>query len=121
MRVQGIRGAITVEYNTAEAIIQATTDLLEEIVQSNAIESDDIASIFFSTSPDLNAEFPAVAARRLGLTNVALFCSQEIGVPGSLPMCVRILLHVNTDKRAKEITHIYLGGARDLRPDRAPS
>ena len=121
MRVQGIRGANTVEYNTADAIIKATTDLLEEIVQSNAIETDDIASIFFSTSPDLNAEFPAVAARRLGLTNIALFCSQEIGVPGSLPMCVRILMHVNTHKRANEVTHIYMGGARVLRPDLAPS
>jgi chorismate mutase len=120
MQVRGIRGATTVDENSAEAISQATIELLEKIVQTNSVDCDDIASAFFSTSPDLNAEFPAVAARRLGWTNIALFCSQEIGVPGSLPKCIRVLLHVNTNKRANEIVHIYMRGARVLRPDLAP-
>lgn len=117
MRVRGIRGATTAECNTSEAIVDVTTELLQRIVELNNIDLDDIASAFFSTSPDLNAEFPAVAARHLGWTNIALFCSHEMGVPGSLALCVRVLLHVNTDKRADEVIHVYLRGARALRPD----
>ena len=119
MRLRGIRGATTVEANTREAILQATDELLQAIVRANGVECDDVASVFFSTTPDLDAEFPAVAARNLGWTKVALMCAHEIDVPGSLRMCLRILMHVNTAKTADEIEFVYLRGARALRPDLA--
>lgn len=114
---RGIKGATTVERNTREAILGATTELLALMVEHNDIDPDDVASATFSTTTDLNAEFPAVAARRMGWTEVPLSCVHELDVPGSLRMCLRILLHVNTDRTAREITHIYLRGARALRPD----
>jgi chorismate mutase len=114
MLVRGVRGATTVEANTVEAILEATRELLAAMLKSNEIDVTDIASVFFTTTPDLNAEFPALAARDLG---VALMCAHEMNKPGALPMCLRILLHVNTDKSAREIKHIYLRGARVLRPD----
>lgn len=117
MHVRGIRGATTVERNTREAILEATTELLNEMVKANDIHPDDVASAIFTTSPDLNAEFPAVAARNCGWTHVALLCGHEMAVPGSLPMCLRILLHVNTERSAGEIVHVYLRGAKVLRPD----
>src|SRR6185437_5405345 len=89
------------------------------MVELNAIDSDDVASALFSTTTDLNAEFPAVAARRMGWTEVTLSCVYEMDVPGSLRLCLRILLHVNTEKSAREIVHVYLRGARALRPDLA--
>jgi len=120
MRIRGVRGATTVESNSREAILGATTELLEKIVELNELDVDEIASVLFSTSPDLNAEFPAVAARvTLGWNHIALSCTHEMGVPGSLPMCLRVMLHVNTDKRQDQIVHVYLRGARVLRPDLA--
>ena len=116
---RGIKGATTVERNTGEAILAATTELLGRMVELNAIDPDDVASALFSTTTDLNAEFPAVAARRMGWTEVPLSCVYEMDVPGSLRLCLRILLHVNTDKTAREIVHVYLRGARVLRPDLA--
>jgi len=117
IRCQGIRGATTVEANTREAILAATTELLTEMVRANHVRTEDVASVIFTTSPDLNAEFPAVAARTLGWTHVALLCAHEMNVPGSLPMCLRILLHVNTARGPDEIVHVYLRGAQVLRPD----
>ena len=118
MRLRGIRGATTVDANTREAILQATTELLSALIESNGVQRDDVASAFFTTTPDLNAEFPAVAAREtFGWSHVALMCGHEMSVPGSLPMCLRILLHVNTDKAQDEVTHVYARGARVLRPD----
>jgi chorismate mutase len=117
IRCRGIRGATTVEANTREAILAATTELLTEMVRANEVRTEDVASVVFTTSPDLNAEFPAVAARMLGWAHVALLCAHEMNVPGSLPMCLRILLHVNTAKGVDEIVHVYLRGARLLRPD----
>jgi chorismate mutase len=114
MLVRGIRGATTVEANTVEAILEATRELLDEMLKANEIDVQCIASAIFTTTPDLNAEFPALAARHLG---VALLCGHEMNKPGALPMCLRILLHVNTEKSAAEIKHIYLRGARVLRPD----
>ncbi|HTE86172.1 MAG TPA: chorismate mutase [Dehalococcoidia bacterium] len=120
MRVRGIRGATTVDSNTREAILDATTELLEKMVELNEVVVDEIASAFFSTSPDLNAEFPAVAARlTLGWHHTALSCMHEMDVPGSLPMCLRVMLHVNTNKRSDEVVHVYMRGARALRPDLA--
>lgn len=117
MLVRGIRGATTVEANTKEAILEAAAELLTAVIDANQVQHDHVASIIFSTSPDLNAEFPAVAARNLGWTDVALMCGHEMGVPGSLPKCLRILMHVNTDLGLHEVKHIYLRGARALRPD----
>lgn len=121
MPVRGIRGAITVDKNAREAILEATRELLETMVETNSVNVDDVASAHFTTTPDLNAEFPAVAARQsLGWTHVPLMCGHEMNVPGSLPMCVRILLHVNTDVGPHDIEHIYLRGAKALRSDLQP-
>jgi len=87
------------------------------MTEANQIRPEDVASVFFTTTPDLTAEFPAVAARQMGWDHVALLCGHEMNVPGSLPMCLRILLHVNTEKRPEEIVHVYLRGARALRPE----
>ena len=117
MLVRGIRGATTVESNTREEILAAARELLDAIVRANELLHDHVASIIFTTTPDLNAEFPAVAARELGWTDVALECMHEMNVPGSLPKCLRILMHVNTERSAAEIQHIYLRGAVVLRRD----
>lgn len=119
MLVRGFRGATTVDANSREAILEATAELLEEIVHANAIERDHVASIIFTTTPDLNAEFPAVAARNAGWTDIALMCGHEMNVPGSLPRCIRILMHVNTELAANQVKHVYLREARALRPDLA--
>jgi len=116
-RCRGIRGATTVDSNTREDVLGAARELLTEMVRANDVKTDDIASVFFTTTPDLNAEFPALAARQMGWSDVALLCGHEMNVPGSLPMCLRILLHVNTGKRADEIVHVYLKGAKALRPE----
>jgi chorismate mutase len=117
MLTRGVRGATTVKSNTREAILEATRELLTAMVEANGINVEDVASVFFTSSPDLNAEFPALAAREMGWTDVALLCGHEMTVPGSLNMCLRILLHVNTEKKASEIVHVYLHGARVLRPE----
>jgi len=117
MLCRGVRGATTVETNTAETIREATAELLQALVEANDIEHDRVASILFTTTMDLNAAFPAVAARELGWTDIALLNAHEMAVPGALPRCIRILLHLNTERTAKEIRHIYLRDARKLRPD----
>jgi chorismate mutase len=120
MACRGIRGATTVESNSREAILAAAKELLSEVVRANGVEKEDVASAYFTTTPDLNAEFPAVTARQdFGWTNVALMCGHEMAVPGSLAMCLRVLLHVNTDRTQDEINHVYLRGASTLRPDLA--
>jgi chorismate mutase len=117
MAVRGIRGAITVDRDDAALLLDATERLLREIVAENAIDSGDVASALFTLTPDLVSQFPALAARRMGWTLVPLLNFTEVAVPGSLPRCIRVLLHVNTDKRQDEIVHVYLDGARVLRPD----
>jgi chorismate mutase len=119
MRLRGIRGATTVDANTREAILAASTELLSAITEANGIQRDDVASVFFSTTSDLNAEFPALAARHMGWSHVALMCAHEMNVPGSLPMCLRIMMHVNTERTPEELRFIYLRGARVLRQDLA--
>jgi chorismate mutase len=118
MHCRGIRGATTVEENTAQAILTATRELLELIVESNDLKVEDVASAIFTTTPDLTAAFPARAAREMGWHDVALLDAQEIPVPGSLERCIRILIHWNTERSAAEIRHVYLRGAQILRPDR---
>ncbi|MBH77849.1 MAG: chorismate mutase [Dehalococcoidia bacterium] len=122
MAVRGIRGAITVEKNEREAILDGTRELLEALVDANSIAVADIASCHFTTSPDLNADFPAEATRRLeGWKYVPLLCGHEMNVPGSMQKCVRILLHVNTETPPQDIQHIYLRDAKRLRADLAPA
>ncbi|HTD17938.1 MAG TPA: chorismate mutase [Ktedonobacteraceae bacterium] len=116
MYCRGIRGATTVEHNTREEILAATTEMLQILIQRNALQAEDIASAIFSVTDDLDAEFPALAARKLGWTEVALMCSREIPVPHSLRKCIRVLLHVNTMRSTAEIQHVYIRGAVTLRP-----
>ena len=101
--------------NTKEDILTATRELLQKMVEANQMDKQGVACMFFSTSPDLNAEFPALAARQLGWTDTALMCSQEIPVPGSLERCIRVMVLFNTDKKAEEIKHVYIRGAEVLR------
>tara|TARA_Y100001970_G_scaffold250030_1_gene321285 strand:+ start:35763 stop:36131 length:369 start_codon:yes stop_codon:yes gene_type:complete len=115
----GIRGAITIDTNDPDKIVEGAQELLSDIIKLNNIVTDDIVSIFFSTTKDLNAEYPAVAARNIGLVNVALMCTHEMDVPNGLEKCVRILLHVNADQGYNNIKHVYLKGAKSLRPDLA--
>ncbi|MCU0846250.1 MAG: chorismate mutase [Spirochaetes bacterium] len=117
MPVRGVRGATTVERNDRDEILERTGELLRALVERNGIAPDDIASAVFSVTGDIDAEFPAVAARRLGWIYTPLMCTREIPVPGSLPRCIRVLLHVNTDRPQQDIIHLYLREARKLRPD----
>jgi chorismate mutase len=117
MPVRGIRGATTVRANTREEILDAARELLEAMVKANDIQGEDVASAWFTTTHDLNAEFPAVAARQMGWTYVPLMCGHEMNVPGSLPMCLRVLMHVNTERSIHDIHHVYIRGASVLRPD----
>jgi chorismate mutase len=117
MAVRGIRGATTVASNTKEEIIDRTKEMLETLVRINGVRVEDIASAIFSVTDDVNAEFPAVAARRIGWVYTPLFCTLEIPVPGSLRSCIRVLIHVNSDRRQDEMKHAYLHEAKRLRPD----
>lgn len=116
--VRAVRGATSASEDTAEAILETTTELLTEVLERNALETDDLISIIFTCTADLTAEFPAVAARAAGLTTIPLLCASEISVPGSLEMCIRVMVHctVPSDRR---IQHVYLREARKLRPDLA--
>lgn len=115
---RGVRGAISADANTRDAIIAATRELLEAIVAANGIDPADIGSVFLTATPDLNAEFPAQAARQMGWDDAALLCAQEIAVPGATQGLVRVLIHWNTARSQAEIRHVYLKGAQALRPDR---
>ena len=115
MRCRGIRGATTVEHNTRESILAATKELVQQMIAANDMSVDDIAAVWFTTTSDLNAEFPAVAARELGLSKTALLCGHEMDVPGSLPSCLRVMMLVNTEKKNDELVYVYLKGAEALR------
>jgi chorismate mutase len=117
MPTRGVRGATTVESNTRDEILTATRQLLALMMRQNGIHVEDVASAIFTTTTDVNAEFPALAARQLGWLNIALMCFHELDVPGSLRKCIRILLHWNTDKNSDEIVHVYVKDAVRLRPD----
>jgi chorismate mutase len=119
MTCRGIRGAVCAEDNQADAILSATRALLQRLVAANGLSIDQVASAIFTATPDLDAAYPARAARELGWTQVPLLCMQELAVAGSLPRCIRVLIHWNTDRAPAEIRHVYLGAARALRPDLA--
>jgi chorismate mutase len=118
MAVRAIRGAITVKENTQEAILEATTDLLRGVLQANpTVQVIDLIGAWFSATSDLNAVYPARAARELGWLDVPMMCAQEMDVAGSLPRCIRVLLMFNSRLQVKELTHVYVGQAAELRPD----
>lgn len=117
MHVRGIRGAITAAANTSAAIVSASERLLVAMVEANQVQAQDIAAVFFTTTNDLDAEFPAAAARALGWRKVPLLCGHEMSVPGRLQGCIRVLMLVNADAAQAAIKHIYLEGASILRPD----
>ena len=119
MWTRGIRGAITATENTPEAILEATTELLQQLIKANDIETEQIALATFTTTVDLNAEFPAVAARKLGWVDTALLCGHEMDVPRGLKKVIRVMVLINTEKEAKDIRHVYMKEARQLRPDNA--
>ena len=118
MPVRGIRGAAVVAADEREQILGATKSLLEEIVAANDVSVDDIASILFTMTPDLRSVYPAQAARLLGWSGTALLGAVETDVPDGLPRCIRVLVHVNTELAPSAITHVYVGQAKTLRPDR---
>lgn len=115
---RGVRGATTIEADDRELVLKATCELLALMIRLNGIRSEDVASAIFTTTPDIVAVFPATAARQLGWLDVPLMCAHEMSVPGSLGLCIRILLHWNTDKSQQAIQHVYLHEARNLRPDK---
>lgn len=117
MLIRGIRGATTIDQDQGQQIIEATQELLQIMIEKNQLETEDIASVLFTTTSDIKSAFPALAARNLGWDKVPLMCCQEIEVSGSLPLCIRILMHVNTNKKQAEMKHIYLKEARKLRAD----
>ena len=116
MRSRGVRGATIATANTREAICSATQELLRRLIEANEIPMEEIASAFFTVTDELDAEYPALAAREMGWIYVPLLCAREIAVPGGLARCIRVLLHVNTEKTQEQIRHVYLREAAILRP-----
>ena len=112
---RGIRGATTADANTEEAIHEATAELVQALIDANSLEEDSLAAVFFTLTPDLNAAFPATAARKLAWANAPLVDITQVAVEGSLPRCIRILILVNTDKEPKDLVYKYLKGAANLR------
>jgi len=117
MACRGIRGATTISQNEREEILTASRQLLALLIRQNGIDPQDIASATFTTTPDIDAEFPALAARQLGWIDVPLLCGHEMSVPGGLALCIRVMIHWNTDKPQNEIHHVYMRDAQSLRPD----
>src|SRR3954453_3472870 len=117
MAVRAVRGAIQVDANERDDILKGTAELVTEVLGRNHIDPDDLISIVFTATPDLNAEFPAYAARQMGLTDVPLLCTTEIAVPGSMPRVLRLLAHVESNLPRADIRHAYLRGAAALRTD----
>ncbi len=117
MACRGVRGATTVKQNEREEILSATRQLLALLIRRNKIDPQDVASAIFTTTPDIDAEFPALAARQLGWLHVPLLCGHEMTVQGGLPLCIRVLIHWNTDQAQEDIHHVYVRDAKRLRPD----
>jgi chorismate mutase len=114
---RGIRGATTADENTREAIFAATQELIRKVIEANELREAEVAAAFLTTTQDINAAFPATAARVMGWNNTAFLCGHEMAVPNSLPMCIRVLILVNTDKEPQELVNVYLKGAVDLRAE----
>lgn len=117
MAVRAVRGAVQLDRDEAEHLHEQVSELLTAILERNNLVVDDLISVVFTATPDLHSDFPAVAARKLGIVDVPLICAQELDVPGALPRIVRIMAHVETDLSRTEICHVYLGAAAALRKD----
>lgn len=117
MPVRAIRGATQVDRDERDAIIEAAAELVRAVLERNTVDPADLISVIFTTTPDLTAEFPAYAARAIGITDVPLLCASEIDVPGAMPRVIRLLAHVESDRRRDDIRHVYLRGAQALRTD----
>jgi chorismate mutase len=117
MTVRAVRGATQAGADDRDSILDATTELLNELMARNDLRADDVISVLFTTTPDLTAEFPAVAARKAGFSDVPLLCASEVAVPGALPRVVRLLAHIDVDRSRADLHHIYLRGAAVLRRD----
>lgn len=117
MAVRAVRGAIQIDANERDAVLEGAAELVREVLRRNALTNNDLISIVFTATPDINAEFPAYAARLMGMTDVPLLCATEIGVPGAMPRVLRLLAHVETDRARGELAHPYLRGAAALRRD----
>ncbi|QVQ53062.1 chorismate mutase [Spiractinospora alimapuensis] len=117
MTVRAIRGAVQVDADERELVIEATAELVSEVMRRNELTAEDLISVVFTGTPDLTSEFPALAARKVGLTDVPLMCAVEMDVPGALPRVVRLLAHVETERPRAEVKHVYLRGAQALRLD----
>lgn len=117
MAVRAVRGAIQVDRDERQEVLDATTELLQTVLSRNGFSPDDLISVVFTATPDLISEFPAYAARQMGITDVPLLCSTEIAVPGAMPRVLRLLAHVETDLHRSEVRHVYLRGAAALRTD----
>ena len=117
MAVRAVRGATQVDANDRDEILEGTSELVKEVLSRNAIDPDDLISIVFTATPDLTADFPAYAARLMGLVDVPLLCTTEIAVPGAMPRVLRLMAHVETERPRAEIRHVYLRGAAALRTD----
>ncbi len=115
--VRAVRGATTVDHDTPEAITERVVTLLRQILDRNGLEEDDIISILFTATEDIVSTFPATAARSMGLGAVPLICARELSIAGSVPHCIRVMLHVTTDRTRDQIHHVYLEGAQGLRDD----
>ena len=117
MAVRAVRGATQIDADDRDQILEATTELVSEVMARNRLSTDDVISVIFTVTPDLTAEFPALAARKLGFHEVPLLCATEIGVPGALPRVIRLMAHIETDRPRSAVQHVYLRGATALRLD----
>lgn len=115
--VRALRGATTVDIDTEEQVFERVISLLDELFRRNEIDHDDLISVVFTATPDIHSVFPAAAARKFGLGDVPLMCAQELSIEGATPRCIRVLVHLNTDRDRTELRHVYLEGARGLRDD----
>ncbi|MEX2532407.1 MAG: chorismate mutase [Nitriliruptoraceae bacterium] len=116
-RVRAVRGATTIEVDERDHLLDRTRELIDAVLDRNALTTDELISIWFTMTPDLHAAFPAEAARLGGITDVPLMCAQELAIDTGIPRCIRLLAHVHTNKSAQELRHVYLHGARQLRTD----
>jgi chorismate mutase len=120
MAVRAVRGATQVDADDRDQVLEATTELLREVLSRNGLGTDDLISVMFTATPDLHSEFPAYAARQMGFTDVPLLCAAEIDVPGAMPRVLRLMAHVETELPRAELRHVYLRGAAALRRDLPP-
>jgi chorismate mutase len=117
MRIRAVRGATTVDSDDSDTIVKASAELIQEMMSRNGIAKEDLVSLIFTATPDLTSEFPAAAARHIGISDIPLLCATEIDVKGSVRKCVRVMMHTYTDRDYDALRHVYLGGARQLRTD----